>query len=170
MRAEPTVSALCDRLVLQTPADDALVLPGPTGERNTYNVAARGRTLCLSASREDRLRQVALVLAMGGLPAWQDDELTRTLLDELPHRVRRAIKIVDDWTTGGDFDAILHHGDRDERLAVAAKVAALEGPIIGIRGYRHGELPRSVDCPMVERVVSVNTTAAGGNASLMTAT
>ena len=41
-------------------------------------------------------------------------------------------------------------------------------PIVLVHAFEPGEPPLAVERLLVERVVSVNTAAAGGNASLMT--
>ena len=41
MRSEPNLAALCDRLASLSPAGASVLLPGPTGERNSYTVLAR---------------------------------------------------------------------------------------------------------------------------------
>jgi RHH-type proline utilization regulon transcriptional repressor/proline dehydrogenase/delta 1-pyrroline-5-carboxylate dehydrogenase len=51
---------------------------------------------------------------------------------------------------------------------VAAALAARPGPIIGMVGLRSGESGVPLERLVVERSLSINTAAAGGNASLMT--
>ncbi|MEX5906025.1 hypothetical protein AB6G88_12200 [Providencia hangzhouensis] len=41
------------------------VLPGPTGERNTYTLRPRGLILCLSDNEQDCLTQLTAVLSAG---------------------------------------------------------------------------------------------------------
>jgi RHH-type proline utilization regulon transcriptional repressor/proline dehydrogenase/delta 1-pyrroline-5-carboxylate dehydrogenase len=110
-----------------------------------------------------------VVLATGAQPAWLDDPVSRTLLVALPADVRGAIARVD-----ADRDAIdlaLIAADVDAVAAWSRRLAARDGAIVGIvavvPGTRDpGAYPR--DRVDVERSVSVNTAAAGGNASLMT--
>ena len=68
------------------------------------------------------------------------------------------------------FDAVLHHGTpRTNAARCSAQVAQRDGPDRG--GARLRTPARSrwpLERLLVERVVSVNTAAAGGNASLMT--
>ena len=79
-----------------------------------------------------------------------------------------AIDLVD-WGSGNaQFDLLLHHGAREERNAVLARVAAREGPLVGVHMFDPGEEVMALERLVVERVVSVNTAAAGGNATLMT--
>uniref|UniRef100_UPI0011A6B3DF hypothetical protein n=1 Tax=Pseudomonas sp. DE0010 TaxID=2584951 RepID=UPI0011A6B3DF len=41
------------------------LLPGPTGERNSYSLLPRNRVLCLAADESDLLLQLAAVMAVG---------------------------------------------------------------------------------------------------------
>jgi len=87
----------------------------------------------------------------------------------LPEPVRARIDLVDDWTaTDARFDAVLHHGTADELLGVVAALAARPGPIVGVEGLRPGDTALPLERLVVERALSVNTAAAGGNATLMT--
>ena len=71
-----------------------------------------------------------------------------------------------------DFDALLHHGDSDQLREVsklaAARQAARNGAIIGVHGLHRGETDIPLERLLIEHALSVNTAAAGGNASLMT--
>ena len=168
MRSETSLAALCDRLASLSPVGASTVLPGPTGERNSYTVSARETLLCLAASERDLLAQLALALALGARAAWQRDALAQATLKRLPRTVQNEIRLID-WTSDeAEFDAVIHHGLPQERIDIARKIAARNGPIIGIHGFAPGEPPFAIERLLIERVVSVNTAAAGGNASLMT--
>jgi RHH-type proline utilization regulon transcriptional repressor/proline dehydrogenase/delta 1-pyrroline-5-carboxylate dehydrogenase len=84
--------------------------------------------------------------------------------------VRDAIDLIAaDWGSSAvEFDAVLHHGSAEERRSVLARVAAREGPIVNVHGFEPGTGAGGVERLLLERVVSVNTAAAGGNATLMT--
>jgi RHH-type proline utilization regulon transcriptional repressor/proline dehydrogenase/delta 1-pyrroline-5-carboxylate dehydrogenase len=169
LRARPELAALCDRLASLNPVGASVGLPGPTGERNTYNLFARESVLCLAESEGDLLSQLALVLAVGGKALCSTNGPAAALLDELPMAVRSSLALVDDWAGGGArFDAALHHGAREARIGIQRKLAAIPGPIVSLHGFEPGEAPLAIERLLVERVVSVNTAAAGGNASLMT--
>jgi RHH-type proline utilization regulon transcriptional repressor/proline dehydrogenase/delta 1-pyrroline-5-carboxylate dehydrogenase len=169
LRARPALAALCDRLASLNPVGASVGLPGPTGERNTYNLFARESVLCLAESEGDLLSQLALVLALGGKALCTTNTPAAALLEELPMAVRSSLTLVDDWAGGeARFDAALHHGAREARIAIQRKLAAIPGPIVSLHGFDPGEAPLAIERLLVERVVSVNTAAAGGNASLMT--
>jgi RHH-type proline utilization regulon transcriptional repressor/proline dehydrogenase/delta 1-pyrroline-5-carboxylate dehydrogenase len=166
--AYPELAARCDRLAAFSPAGAKVLLPGPTGERNTYTVLPRRIVACAASDARDYLSQLAAVLAIGGRVLWPISERTRKLSAEMPAAVRDAIDLVD-WASGNaEFDLLLHHGARAERNAVLARVAAREGPIVGVHMFDPGEEVMALERLVVERVVSVNTAAAGGNATLMT--
>ena len=82
---------------------------------------------------------------------------------------RDSIIEVRDWL--GDaarYDVVLHHGREAERRAFARRLAERRGPLVALVAWEPGEAPLAVERLLLERVVSVNTAAAGGNASLMT--
>ena len=169
MRFESDLAALCDRLASLSPAGSTVVLPGPTGERNSYTVLPREAILCLAGSERDLLAELALVLALGARAVWPEGALVRAALKRLPSQVKDAIRIVGDWTAReGEFDAVIHHGSPQERIEIGRNLAKRNGPIVSVHGFAPGEPPFAIERLLVERVVSVNTAAAGGNASLMT--
>jgi RHH-type proline utilization regulon transcriptional repressor/proline dehydrogenase/delta 1-pyrroline-5-carboxylate dehydrogenase len=63
---------------------------------------------------------------------------------------------------------VLHHGDAGHLAGVLQQVAARPGPIVGVRGFAPGDTGIPLESLVLERALSVNTAAAGGNASLMT--
>ena len=52
--------------------------------------------------------------------------------------------------------------------AVLAAIAARPGPIVGVTALALGDTAIPLERLVVERSLSINTAAAGGNASLMT--
>ncbi|WP_413728528.1 trifunctional transcriptional regulator/proline dehydrogenase/L-glutamate gamma-semialdehyde dehydrogenase [Sodalis sp. RH19] len=145
------------------------MLTGPTGEQNSYRLLPRARVLCLAEDNNDRLTQLAAVLSVGSQALWQDGPETRVLYDGLPEAAQARIVLHDDWLKAADpFDAVLFHGDSDRLLALCGTLARRPGPIIQVHGYARGETAILLERLLVERSVSINTAAAGGNASLMT--
>ena len=166
--AYPDLAARCDRLAAFSPAGATVALPGPTGERNTYSVEPRRVALCIASDARDYLAQLAAVLSTGGRAIWPISDRTRRLAGEMPAAARDAIEMVEWWTGNVEFDVVLHHGVREERNAVLARVAARDGPIVSVHCFDPGEDVVGLERLLLERVVSVNTAAAGGNATLMT--
>jgi len=123
--------------------------------------------LCLGADESDRLVELAAVLAVASRALWPSE--SAPLRARLPEPVRARIDLVDDWTApAARFDAVLHHGSADELLRISAALASRAGPIVGVEGLRPGETALPLERLVVERALSVNTAAAGGNATLMT--
>ncbi len=163
----------CDRLqATAPPLGQWRALPGPTGESNLYALSPRAAVLCLvaaggPAAEHERLTQLAAVLAVGSAALWPAD--ARVLRDRLPAPVRERITLVQDWAgEGARFDAVLHHGPADALRAVCAQIAGRAGPIVGVTAAAGGGDPVPLERLVIERSLSINTAAAGGNASLMT--
>ncbi len=154
----------CDTYAAQSLLGVKQVLPGPTGERNTLTFAPRGRLFCRAGGVETLLAQLAAVFATGNTAALADDAAGREVLALLPPALaaRVALRAADDFT--GIAGVLL---DADDP-ALCRRLAAADGPLIAV--YRPaGEGGRYPLYRMLaERVVSINTTAAGGNTTLMT--
>ncbi|SFU44506.1 trifunctional transcriptional regulator/proline dehydrogenase/L-glutamate gamma-semialdehyde dehydrogenase [Pseudoduganella namucuonensis] len=159
------VVSLAGQYAHSTTLGSTITLPGPTGERNTLSFAARGAVVCMAATREVLLNQLAAVLATGNkavivAPA---PELVPA---DLPAAVKERIQVVGglDGHTGEFQIALI---ESSLAASVREQLAARDGALVGvIETDESGAIPlwRLV----AERAVCVNTTAAGGNASLMT--
>ncbi|MCZ2498892.1 trifunctional transcriptional regulator/proline dehydrogenase/L-glutamate gamma-semialdehyde dehydrogenase [Xylophilus sp. Kf1] len=161
------LAALCERLAGQSRSGETRELPGPTGERNLYSLSAREAVLCLADHDDDRLAQLSAVLAVGSRAVWPSE--AAPLHARLPAAVRPAVTLAPDWTASeARFDAVLHAGEADELMRVNRWVAARPGPIVGVYPVDRATLAWPLERLLVERALSVNTAAAGGNASLMT--
>jgi RHH-type proline utilization regulon transcriptional repressor/proline dehydrogenase/delta 1-pyrroline-5-carboxylate dehydrogenase len=87
----------------------------------------------------------------------------------LPAEVQAHVAVANDWTADTVvFDAALHHGDAQALSGVMRRLAERPGPIVGVRAFAAGATDIPLESLVVERALSVNTAAAGGNASLMT--
>ncbi len=162
-----SLSECCARYAQQTWSHDAVDLVGPTGERNVYRLTARQRVLCLANNDADRLVQLAAVLAVGGGVIWTGEG--EALLRRLPAEVQSCVVISPDWTHPNTlFDAVLLHGTEDELRQLQTTLAGREGAVISVERLSPGETAIPLERLVVERALSVNTAAAGGNASLMT--
>lgn len=62
---DPQMAARCDGYLQHVMAGETAVLPGPTGERNTYTLGARGTVLCVASTASGARAQLAAVLATG---------------------------------------------------------------------------------------------------------
>lgn len=159
--------AACTRFADLSRSGVSCTLPGPTGERNLYTLLPRSAVLCLADSESDRLLQLAAVLALGSQAIWP--ATAQTLCQRLPATVLERIALADDWQSPlVSFDAVLLHGDAQARRQVGLALARRPGPIVGLQALEPGASALALERLLVERCLSVNTAAAGGNASLMT--
>ncbi|MGE8500358.1 MAG: trifunctional transcriptional regulator/proline dehydrogenase/L-glutamate gamma-semialdehyde dehydrogenase [Pseudomonas sp.] len=166
---EPALAELSAQYGAQSRSGITQMLDGPTGERNSYTLLPREHVLCLADDRRDLLTQLAAVLAVGSQALWQEQHVARELFKALPKDVQARIQWVTDWGTSETaFDAILHHGDSDQLRAVCQLAAKRPGAIVGVHGLNKGETDIPLERLLIEHALSVNTAAAGGNASLMT--
>ncbi|EOV3986513.1 proline dehydrogenase family protein [Escherichia coli] len=165
----PELQALCTQYGELAQAGTQRLLPGPTGERNTWTLLPRERVLCIADDEQDALTQLAAVLAVGSQVLWPDDALHRQLVKALPSAVSERIQLAKaENITAQPFDAVIFHGDSDQLRALCEAVAARDGAIVSVQGFARGESNILLERLYIERSLSVNTAAAGGNASLMT--
>ena len=155
------------QLAATLPGQRARLLTGPTGERNTYALHPRARVLCLAADPADRLVQLAAVLTVGAQAVWPAE--AESDWARLPLDVQTQVALASDWRSPQvDFEAVLLHSDPQTALAVGQALAARPGPIVTLTALPPGDTAIPLERLLNERAVSVNTAAAGGNASLMT--
>ncbi|HXE40100.1 MAG TPA: bifunctional proline dehydrogenase/L-glutamate gamma-semialdehyde dehydrogenase PutA, partial [Azonexus sp.] len=143
-----------------------LDLPGPTGERNALRFVPRGVLLCLADEENAWLGQLAAVLATGNTPAAVDSDFARNLLARLPAELAGQIRrqLPEDYQ---GVAGVLFVGTAEAEICLRQRLAMEPGPLIPL--YRMDDRQAYPLYRMLsERVVSVNTTAAGGNTSLMT--
>ena len=141
-------------------------LPGPTGEANTLALMPRGRALCLGPAGETLLAQTVLALACGNtvvaIAPGAAADLKVLLGLGLPLAVLDG-QIAPETLADAPVDCV-----------AASLDAAAPGELRRALSRRNGPLVRLVTgleptAFTVERSVSVDTTAAGGNASLLAA-
>ena len=157
----------CDAFLARSPAGAVRLLAGPTGERNLYQVLPRRRVLCLASDAADRWTQLAAVLAVGADALWPVE--AQADWARLPVTVLAHIAMAADWRgSTTDFDAVLWHGDAATALALGHALAERPGPLVGLTALPPGSTELPLERLVIERAVSINTAAAGGNASLMT--
>ncbi|MCH4225672.1 MAG: trifunctional transcriptional regulator/proline dehydrogenase/L-glutamate gamma-semialdehyde dehydrogenase [Alcaligenes faecalis] len=143
-------------------------LRGPTGESNTYRLVPRQAVLGVADNERDRIAQLCAVLAVGSQMVWDaHDEQAQRLHARLPALLRSAITLSDDLERCY-IDAMLHHGQASSLQRWQQRISAREGMIVSITALAPGDHAIALERLVQERVLSVNTAAAGGNASLMT--
>ena len=164
-------ASACDRLAAITPVGIDLMLAGPTGERNSYRLLPRRGVLCVADAVADLLFQLAHVLAAGSSAVWLDAPAApgAGVYAALPADVRERIRLVPDLDAA-DFDAALIQADTDTVVRWSRRLADRPGPIVGLEAAAPGARSVgsfSIERLLVERTLSVNTAASGGNASLL---
>jgi len=143
-------------------------LPGPTGEANTLALVPRGRALCLGPDGETLLGQAIQALAAGnavlGVAPGARAALAPLIGKGLPLEVLEGAPDPA-ALTAMDVDVVAFAAGGEALRAVRNALASREGPLVRLvtqrlepAAYAH------------ERAVCVDTTAAGGNASLLAAT
>ena len=144
-------------------------LDGPVGERNTYGTKPKGSVLLCARSLTGLAHGLAAGLAAGNrVLVRHGPELAKAMRD-LPADLAQRIGVVEDVVPGA-VRAVMVEGDAGE---IAEAVAAWDGPIVTVQGATTESLVSgdgifAIDLLVDEVSTSVNTAAAGGNASLMT--
>ncbi len=139
------------------------VLAGPTGETNTLYLRPRGRIACIANDEGELAAQARVAIATGNvalLEASESGTHVRALL-------RHGCQLVKD-PLSAEPDAVLFAGSAEQARQMRQTLAARPGPIVplivkGVYGYDPTRL-------LSERTVTINTTASGGNASLLSLT
>ena len=142
-----------------------LDLPGPTGESNRLSFAPRGVVLCLGPGTAATKAQIATVLDAGNAVVAVADGATAALELLVPDpRVVLLDGQVDpeSLVTVDGIAAVACSADRDVLGAMREALARRPGPILPLIAE-----PAAAERYVLERHVSVDTTAAGGNASLL---
>ena len=145
----------------RSPLGADLLLPGPVGERNSYSLHPVGTVLCAAAAREALCAQLAASFATGNIALIAEPARHRDLLDSLPASLRPY------WCESGASPArALFEGDSDALRDFCIRIAAAEGgPLVPVFAAAPDGYP--LEFLLRERSLSINTAAAGGNASLM---
>jgi RHH-type transcriptional regulator, proline utilization regulon repressor / proline dehydrogenase / delta 1-pyrroline-5-carboxylate dehydrogenase len=148
-------------------------LEGPVGERNVYALHPRGRILLVPETENGLYQQLSAALATGNEVVVDTTANLQPLLSGLPQAIANRVTWSADWKSAGPFAGALVEGNVDKIKHTNGLIAALPGPLVLVQAASSDELAGEEQAYclnwLVEEVsVSVNTTAAGGNASLMT--
>ena len=149
-------------------------LPGPVGERNIYSLRSRGAFLLLPSTPEGLYQQMAACLATGNrgvvmLP----DGMAADMLSDLPPPLKSRFEVAGSWPKGGKLAGVLAEAESDRLQSWLRDISGLAGPVLPVQAASPGEAASCepaycLDWMLEEIVVSTNTAAAGGNATLMT--
>lgn len=159
------IAELGDAYLHASLLDTAMVLPGPTGERNSLAFAPRGQVLSSATTLAALLNQLAACFATGNR-AVLPTEMAALLPAGLPAQTRDAITVLDRARLADASlqIALLEKAQLSDMLPL---LAARDGALV-VAVETEGDKPVPLWRLVAERAVCVNTTAAGGNASLMT--
>jgi RHH-type proline utilization regulon transcriptional repressor/proline dehydrogenase/delta 1-pyrroline-5-carboxylate dehydrogenase len=158
---DPQMAARCDAYLTQVLADAAAVLPGPTGERNTYSLVARGTVLCVATTASGARAQFAAVLATGNRAMFASAagaELAHVLPAMLRQHADVKVPVTapainpaitpvtapasdltrTDAVNAGAYDAVLFEGDSDALQVLVKQIAMRGGPIVSVQGVASG--------------------------------
>ncbi|HUG58245.1 MAG TPA: aldehyde dehydrogenase family protein, partial [Candidimonas sp.] len=149
-----------------------VVLSGPTGESNIYHIKPRGTVLCVASTEAGAAIQFDACKRTGNRMALLDTGAGQVFFAARTADEKKSIRLVaNDEVEQGDYQAVLFEGDSDALRELNQAVAQRQGPIVSVQGLSSDELAAGQGYRL-ERLwrevsVSVNTAAAGGNASLM---
>jgi RHH-type proline utilization regulon transcriptional repressor/proline dehydrogenase/delta 1-pyrroline-5-carboxylate dehydrogenase len=158
------IASLCEDYARCTPLAFSIPLPGPTGESNTLGFAPRGVVACIAVDENALLEQMAAALATANQIILADNPPLHALLDKLPPQVWERLRVERDWIHA-PISAVLYSGPEDEAYRLRNELAGRESALIAFITASGTDFP--LYRLTAERVVSVNTTAAGGNPGLM---
>lgn len=132
-------------LPARSKALETTTLPGPTGESNRLSIYGRGTVLCLGPGEDAALEQAKTVSQYGCVGVPVPEGVAPSLLAQM-----------------SGFDAVVCAGEDADLRPLRQALAARPGAIVPL----WAEADLAARC-ILERHVCVDTTAAGGNASLL---
>lgn len=149
-----------------------VILPGPTGERNAYQLLPRGNVLCIASSDQGVSAQYASIRKTGNCALWIDSPTISAWIQK-HHPDPATFNIIqDNQLESATFQSVLFEGDTDELKTLSVRIAARSGPITLLQSRSSEQIAAGneyrMDMLLHEQSISTNTAAAGGNASLMT--
>jgi RHH-type transcriptional regulator, proline utilization regulon repressor / proline dehydrogenase / delta 1-pyrroline-5-carboxylate dehydrogenase len=153
----------CNRYRDATPIGCRHELAGPTGESNVLDYRPRGRALCLASDAAACRLQIAACLATANRALILASDWARAMAAELPPGVAAQIEWTDRRESAAFEVALADRGS--DGLALRQQLAQRDGARLRVL---NGGPEYGLQWMVAERVVSTNTTAAGGNASLLT--
>ncbi|GFE64209.1 bifunctional proline dehydrogenase/L-glutamate gamma-semialdehyde dehydrogenase PutA [Litoreibacter roseus] len=155
--AASDVQVAIDRVNVSQARLSETTLPGPTGESNRYATYGRGIVLCLGPSADAAKRQAEIVRERGCHPICIAPGLSGDMSFD-------GMIDPSDLTDLAEFHAVTFWADTHQMRDVRKALAARDGPILPL--LAQGDLAEGC---VLERHVCVDTTAAGGNVTLLAA-
>lgn len=132
-------------------------LPGPTGESNRWSTYAKGTILCLGPTSADAKKQMKIANEMGCAAVGVAPNLVgpNTISGVLTRAALLDLK---------GFEAVALWSNKDDLVAARYALAQREGALLPLIATSDMS-----DLCTLERHLCIDTTAAGGNASLLAA-
>ncbi|KAJ8138595.1 hypothetical protein OY671_008191, partial [Metschnikowia pulcherrima] len=144
------------------PVDAEVVSPGPVGEHNLYRTGPAGHVISFAQDGAASAAQIEAATANGNTAVIADSALSPSSPSASAERVSSPA----DWRQAGPFARASVHGEGAFVAAVQKALATSPGPIVTAETpCAAGGYARAMS--VGEQSVSINTTAAGGNASSM---
>ena len=161
-------AARCRRYVEQSALGGVVDLPGPVGEQNRYRLHGRGRIALLAATETGLLLQFGAALATGNDVVVPE----AGALADLPPELAKRVAVLGDWEGVEELAGVLFEGEGDKAREVAMRLARRPGAIVALQAIAidalaDGSEDYRLEGLLGETSTSINTAAAGGNASLM---
>lgn len=149
-----------------------LELAGPVGERNQYRLESRGAIALLPQTGTGLRIQLGAVLAADNSAQVVADAALQSALAGLPANIAAKVGFVPSLDVANGFAAALAEGDENHTKNIAQLLAVRDGIIVTLQsatstGLRDGSQAYDMSLLVSEVSTSINTTAAGGNASLL---
>jgi RHH-type proline utilization regulon transcriptional repressor/proline dehydrogenase/delta 1-pyrroline-5-carboxylate dehydrogenase len=146
---------------------EMIELPGPTGEKNQWSAHPRGLILCLGPGREAALSQMLIALVTGNRAVVVAEGI-HTAIEKL-NKFRLPVKALegsieaDSLSLLNGFDAVVSQAGALQLSQYRRALAKRDGVLIPLINELN---PQRF---LIERHLCIDTTAAGGNASLIAA-
>jgi RHH-type proline utilization regulon transcriptional repressor/proline dehydrogenase/delta 1-pyrroline-5-carboxylate dehydrogenase len=141
-------------------------LPGPTGESNRLSFYAKGTTLCLGPTAEIAIAQAAQALGAGCavvIVAPEVSKIAQPLIAAgAPIALLDGTIAADTLTALQDIAVVAAAGVSEWTAALRLALAQRAGAIISLENQKIAP-----ERYVLERHLCIDTTAAGGNASLL---
>jgi RHH-type proline utilization regulon transcriptional repressor/proline dehydrogenase/delta 1-pyrroline-5-carboxylate dehydrogenase len=163
-RGKADAAETARRYGAQSNVGTLLSLPGPVGEENRYGIHPRGVILLKPSTEAGLFDQLAAVLATGNGAVIEAPAELADALEGAPASVTARIEKQRPAMVAG----ALIEGDADEVSITLAALADVPGPLVLTQAAPRGAHGMyRPDWLVLEVAASTNTTASGGNATLM---